>query len=439
MTLPVTKPNIIYLHSHDTGRYIQPYGHAVPTPNLQRLAEEGVLFRQAFTSSPTCSPSRACLLTGEYPHSNGMIGLAHRGFALNDYSSHLLHTLRPHGYFCALSGMQHIATGRDAWKTIGYDVLLGETAEAEIKAAEFLREKHDRPFFLDVGFFETHREFPEATARQDSRYCLPPAPLPDTPETRSDMAKFKRSTEILDVKIGSVLQALEDAGLADNTLVICTTDHGIAFPRMKCSLEDSGIGVMLIMRGPNGFSGGKVIDAMVGQIDLFPTLCDYLSIAAPARLQGISFMPLIRGESDRVRNDLLLEINYHAAFEPMRGLRTERFKYIRRYDHRDSPVLPNCDAGPSKSCWLENGWKNIAPVEEALYDLIFDPNERNNLAASPSFQPVLGEMRVRLEKRMQETNDFLPASGIPLPPAALLNPRAGLDPAQEEILPPGTR
>ena len=91
-------PNILYLHSHDTGRYIQPYGYAVPTPNLQRLAEEGVLFRQAFCASPTCSPSRAALLTGMFPHVNGMLGLAHFGFTLNDYSQHIVHTLRRAGY-----------------------------------------------------------------------------------------------------------------------------------------------------------------------------------------------------------------------------------------------------------------------------------------------------------------------------------------------------
>ncbi len=78
-------PNILYLHSHDTGRYVQPYGHAIPTPNIQRLAEQGVLFRKAFCAAPTCSASRACLLTGQYAHSNGMLGLAHRGFSLRDY------------------------------------------------------------------------------------------------------------------------------------------------------------------------------------------------------------------------------------------------------------------------------------------------------------------------------------------------------------------
>lgn len=437
--MTTSKPNILYIHSHDTGRYIQPYGHAVPTPNLQRLAEEGVMFRQAFTSSPTCSPSRACLLTGEYPHSNGMLGLAHRGFALNDYSKHLLHTLRPHGYRSALSGIQHIAHGQTPWKTIGYDVHLGEAAEAEINAAEFLRGKPADPFFLSVGLFETHREFPEATPAQDMRYCLPPAPLPDTPETRLDMARFKRSAEIFDAKVGIVLQALEDSGLAENTLVICTTDHGIAFPRMKCNLEDSGTGVMLLMRGPGGFSGGKVTDAMVGQIDIFPTLCEYLDIEAPSRLHGVSFLPLVNGKCARVREDLLLEINYHAAFEPMRGLRTERHKYIRRYDPRHAPVLPNCDASPSKDCWLDKGWKDMAPVEEALYDLVFDPNESNNLAQSPDHQPILLEMRSRLAEVMKATGDFLPASDVPLPPTALLNPRDGIDPDQKATMPPGTR
>src|ERR671929_1909800 len=95
-------PNILYIHSHDSGRYLQPYGHAVPTPNLQRLASEGVLFRRAFSCAPTCSPSRAALLTGQFPHQNGMIGLAHRGFRLNDYSRHLVHTLREAGYWSAL-------------------------------------------------------------------------------------------------------------------------------------------------------------------------------------------------------------------------------------------------------------------------------------------------------------------------------------------------
>ncbi len=91
------RPNIIYVHSHDTGRYLQPYGHAVPAPNLQRLANEGALFRQAFNAGPTCSPSRASLLTGMCPHINGMFGLAHRGFVLNEYKQHFLHSLRPSG------------------------------------------------------------------------------------------------------------------------------------------------------------------------------------------------------------------------------------------------------------------------------------------------------------------------------------------------------
>src|SRR5579872_6157522 len=104
------KPNIIYIHSHDTGRYLQPYGHAVPAPNLQRLAEGGMLFRRAFNAAPTCSPSRASLLTGQCPHSNGMLGLAHRGFSMIDYKRHIAHTLRAAGYYSELVGLQHIAS-----------------------------------------------------------------------------------------------------------------------------------------------------------------------------------------------------------------------------------------------------------------------------------------------------------------------------------------
>src|SRR5262245_10960251 len=214
----MSRPNILYLHSHDTGRYIQPYGHAVATPRLQRLAEQGVLFRQAFSAAPTCSPSRAALLTGQAPHSAGMLGLAHRGFALNDYRQHLVHRLRAAGYHTALFGMQHEARDPTA---IGYDQLWVESShvpDVVPRVVGFLARNPPQPFLLSVGFFETHREFPEPAAIP--HYCLPPQPLPDTPEARRDMAAFKASAGILDQGVGAVLDALDASGCAGHTLVI---------------------------------------------------------------------------------------------------------------------------------------------------------------------------------------------------------------------------
>src|ERR1700728_4649309 len=104
-----TPPNILYLNSHDTGRYVQPYGNAVPTPNIQWLADQGVMFRNAFSAAPSCSGSRAALLTGSYCHNNGMIGLAHRGFSLYDYGQHIVHPLHDAGYETHLIGEQHVS------------------------------------------------------------------------------------------------------------------------------------------------------------------------------------------------------------------------------------------------------------------------------------------------------------------------------------------
>src|SRR6476659_1274246 len=215
------RPNIIYLHSHDTGRHIQPYGHQIPTPNIQRLADQGVLFRQAFCAVPTCSGSRACLLTGQYGHSNGMLGLAHRGWSLNDYEQHIVHTLRRAGYWSALIGEQHIAKRPDV---IGFDrvVKLDSTKVDAVAptARALLAERPPQPFFLSVGFFETHREYFEPASARDALYSQPPPNLPDAPETRRDMAGFKASARSLDQGVGAVLDALDEQGLAENTLVV---------------------------------------------------------------------------------------------------------------------------------------------------------------------------------------------------------------------------
>ncbi len=414
-----TPPNILYIHSHDTGRYIQPYGYGIFTPNLQRLAEQGVLFRQAFCAAPTCSPSRAALLTGMAPHSNGMLGLAHFGFSLNDYNQHILHTLRKAGYYSALAGMQHI----DSWKPaspipgrrIGYDAILTEEdalrgqgmQRVEQRAIEFLKNRPPQPFFLSVGFEETHRRFHDPAPDIHPGYLRPPTPLPDLPEIRQDMAGFVTSARVLDEKMGKVLAALDETGLVENTLVVCTTDHGIAFPFMKCNLTDHGTGVMLILRGPGGFRGGKVIDALVSQIDLFPTLCELAGAEKPAWLQGHSLMPLINRQAQEIRDAVFSEVTFHAAYEPMRSVRTHRWRYIRRFDERTSPVLPNTDDGISKSLLLENGWRSQAPEAEQLYDLIFDPNEAHNLAYNPVYAPILLDMQERLHTWMVETGDPL--------------------------------
>lgn len=432
---PLRLPNILYLHAHDVGRYIEPYGYAVKTPHLQRLAEEGVLFRQAFCANPTCSPSRACLLTGQYAHSNGMLGLAHRGFRLHDYDRHLVHLLRQAGYTSALAGMQHEARPPYARvEELGYDRILTEDAgfQPVTEAAErFLAQPPAQPFFLSVGYFAPHRDsqggFPTLEPPPSPRYVRAPAPLPDTAETRQDFAAYCASVQSTDHRMGRVLTALDRHGLAANTLVIATTDHGIAFPSMKCSLTDHGIGVMLILRGPGGFTGGRVLDQMISQVDVVPTLLELIRRPCPAYVQGRSFLGLLDGTAPG-RDQVFAETNFHAAEEPARAVRTNRWKYIRRYGDFPHVVLPNCDEGPSKRLWLRHDWTRQPYEREMLFDLVFDPNEMNNLAADPAHRGVLLEMRDMLHHWMVSTDDPLLHGPLAPPENAVLTSFHEVDP-----------
>ncbi len=436
--------NIVYLHSHDTGRYVSPYGHAVRTPHLHRFARQGVLFRQAFCTNPTCSPSRASLLTGTWAHCNGMLGLAHRGWRMTDYRQHFARMLKDHGYRTVLCGIQHETQHDRIQQDLGYDHVLKveQSAASRADAAiDFLR-KQDvgnrdaaPPLFLSVGFCETHRDFPEHDAADDPRYLAPPAPLPDTPDTRKDMADFATMAHGLDAAIGRILAAIDDSPLGDSTLVIITTDHGIAFPRMKCNLTDHGLGVMLMMRGPvaSGFHGGKVVDSMVSQIDVVPTLCELLDLVAPAHVRGRSFVPVVRGQADAanptaVRDTVFAEVNYHAAYEPMRAVRTPRYKLIRRYGRRGKPVLPNCDDSPSKDVLLAGGWRDWSLPDEELFDLLHDPHEAANVAGDRRHTEALAHLRGALDRWMVETDDPLLRGDIPLVRGGIINQPDQLSP-----------
>src|SRR5262249_47164438 len=152
---------------------------------------------------------------------------------------------------------------------------------------------------------------------------------------------------------------------------------------------------------------GKACDAMISHIDVFPTICELLEIDRPAWLEGRSILPVIRAQADEINDEIFAEVNYHAAYEPARCVRTKRWKYIRRYDDRSRPVLPNCDDGFSKSLWLEHDWRNRAVAHEELFDLLFDPNETRNVVDDASLLPILDGLRGRLGRWMHATGDPL--------------------------------
>ena len=359
-----------------------------------------------------------------------MLGLANRGFVLGDFRRHIIHTLKSAGYTSALAGIQHLTSAKfhRGAEAVGYDqILTTDHDEAHTAAVDFINSVPEQPFWLTVGFFENHRDFPtEHDLNPD--YVGPPSGLPDTPRVRQDMANYIAMAQTLDDKVGQVLRALDEGGLRENTLVIYTTDHGIAFPGMKCSLRDTGIGVALILQGAGLFSGGKVVDSMVSHIDIFPTLCDLFDIEPPGWLQGQSILPLLRGEAAAIHDEVFAEVNYHAAYEPKRAVRTDRYKYIRRYDDRRSPVLSNIDDGFAKSELMDAGYADHAVAPEQLYDTVFDPGETNNLTHELEYAEVLEDMRARLDRWMRDTDDPLLQGHIPVPPGVELNDPDGLSP-----------
>ncbi len=249
------------------------------------------------------------------------------------------------------------------------------------------------PFFMSVGFFETHRSFFAPSSVRDRVYSLPPPFLPDTPEIRQDVAAYKASARSLDHGVGAVLNTLHETGLDRNTLVICTTDHGLAFPTAKASLLDRGIGVMLIMRGPE-FTGGIAHDELVSQIDIFPTICEVAGIDPPPGCRDVRWSGWSTAASRRA----------HARRSSPSSPTTPPTSPSGRSAPSASstsaastttpiPVLANCDDSPSKDAYLARGWATSPVSREALHDLFFNPGEGRNVIDDPDYAEVAADLR----------------------------------------------
>ncbi|HPJ22129.1 MAG TPA: sulfatase [Clostridia bacterium] len=434
--------NIIYMHTHDTGRYISPYGYDVPTPNLMELAKEGTVFRHAFSAAPTCSPSRSALLTGLYPHTNGMFGLAHRGFRLHDIKSHIVNLLNQNNVETVLCGVQHLVHPDPC--EIGYQRIItkkpNETdgghqdidEQNARSVASYLMEKKDNPFFLSFGMVNTHRDWPDAESEINDNYVMPPFPIYDNAGARKDYAAYLVSAKKADRAVGIVMDALAKSGHHEDTMVIFTTDHGLAYPNMKCNLYDTGIGVSLIIKYPGNPKKGLAVDALVSHLDLFPTICEAMGVAVPSNVQGSSLFPVLSGERDEIRDEIHAEVTFHAVYEPMRCIRTKRFKLIRYFG--DGEYHPsNIDGSTVKDFMAEHGFLRQKHPALLLFDLYLDPVERINLAGNESYSDILEELKVRLENWMKRTNDPLLTGRIEKPAGAIVNKGSCYSPRTEDF------
>jgi arylsulfatase A-like enzyme len=430
--------NLVLVHSHDTGRYIQPYGAPVACPNLMRLAREGTLFRNASCTSPGCSPSRSSLLSGQWPHTNGMIGLAHRGFKLSNPRRHLSHRLRDAGYFCHLVGMQHEVEWDDL-HLLGYHEttcdLPSQSAPRAQAAADWIENSArqvlaERPFFLNVGLFDTHRPYGVPSPDEDERFSPPPPYSADSPAARRDMAELHSAVRRVDETVGTVLDAIDRAGLGASTCVVYTTDHGLALPRAKATLFEAGTGVAWIVRG-GPFAPRVIVDNLVSQLDFVPTFFEAAGLGAPNEVQGRSLLPMLRGETDAQREKheeaVFSEITFHAAHDPARAVRTPRWKYIRFFEDYPRWLWPNIDPCPSKDDLHASDPLQDRP-REMLFDLAADPHEGEDLAALPRCAQVLAEMRARLDEWMEETGDPLRLGPMEAPPGAIVTPGENYNP-----------
>lgn len=432
--------NVIYIHTHDSGRILSPYGCAAPTPSLSEFAKDATLFRQAYCVSPTCSPSRAALLTGTYPHENGMLGLAQRGFTL-DYEKHLVPFLNKHGFHSVLCGIQHEAgwylDHENGAKLLGYQEDLTNPTDGyrqedmgtwDLKnadtAVDYLHSyDKKKPLFLSFGMYSTHRRYPDVIDPEiDVNQVTPPYPIPDTKETRIDHARYLTSAKCADTCIGKVLQALKDTDLYEDSIIIFTTDHGLANPFSKCTLFDSGIGVSLLMRTPNSCTKGQAVDHLVSHIDVFPTLCDLLQLEKPKWLRGTSFANSFVDAQADTRNEIYAEVSYHTSYEPIRCVRNNRYKYIRYYDTSYLKMnVSNIDESLTKDYFMNHDLTKRVKYKEALYDTLYDMGERCNLIENEEVSAIVKDLSDKLELHMKETNDPLCNGEITVQPTWKVN------------------
>jgi N-sulfoglucosamine sulfohydrolase len=218
----------------------------------------------------------------------------------------------------------------------------------------------------------------------------------------------------IDEGVGIVLNALEDAGIEEETLVIFTTEHGLAMPRAKGTVCDPGIEGVLLLRCPGLIEEGIRYPELVSNVDVLPTVLGLVGETVPDRVSGRSFLPLLEDREHTGRSELFAEMTWHDTYNPMRAIRTQRFKYIRNFWHLPEIYMSNDVSHSPSGEVVKNEFNRPGRDYEQLFDLEADPHERENVVSDPNYKEVATDLREQLREWMQTTED--PILDGPVPP-----------------------
>jgi len=412
-----TQPNIILIIADDVGyEDLGCTGNAsVKTPNIDKLAREGMRFTNAYVTSSSCSPSRIGIITSRYPHNTGAAELhtpapAHLPF--------FPASLKQSGYYTAQLGKWHEGPATKA----AYDTLISSVTlngeGGEDQWISLLRNRpKNKPFFFWLAPSDAHREWQPnsfATPTNPDSVLVPPT-LVNTSETRKDLAAYYDEISRLDYYIGELQSAIAEEGIANNTVIIFLSDNGRPFPGSKTRLYDTGVKTPLIIKWP-GKVKQELCSSLVSTIDIAPTILYWAGIKPPASFQGRSFNKLLTSPNSEFRHYIFTEHNWHDYEAYERGVRTKEHLYILNLrpqfanqgplDAVNSPSfksLTEALAGNKLTDQQKEIFISPRSTEELINDRLHDPQYLKRMA----------QLRRILKKWQRETGDTAPAHLTP--------------------------
>ncbi|TKG96421.1 sulfatase [Puteibacter caeruleilacunae] len=431
ITMGQDKPNILFIVSEDNGPDLGCYGAPVATPNLDKLAERGVLFENAYVPQAGCSQSRAAFFTGLYPHQNGQIGLATWEYRMyEEVTPNMPSNLKKAGYRTANIGKVHV----NPESALGFDITAVHSSNFHRKgmaryadeARKFINAGSE-PFYLQVNYPDAHRPFlrqvdglPKKPLTAKDVKSLPYM-MVDNQTLRQVTADYYNCMMRLDTYIGDLLRVLKESGKYENTLIVYIGDHGADLLRGKRTSYEGGTRIPMIIEWPERGVVNKRLKEFANTIDLFPTFLDVAGAPLPEGLPGRSLVPLLKGKRVNWREYLFTEYHTHSNHNPypQRTVRDNRFKLIYNlveqkenpgyeftFDHLFRTQSAALLQGISDDVMLAYQ-RMLNPPEFELYDLKNDPYEKINLAEDQKHAKVLARLVNALKQWQKDTHDPL--------------------------------